>query len=214
MADHYETLGVPTDATSDAIRAAYLRLAKAHHPDRRHHDDPARRAEADSIMRSANEAWAVLRNPERRRAYDDLRRRAAAPGAGDAPAAPRVSSGGGPPAAYGIAVDRRHHPVLAFGPVVLLVAVLVGLLVWSAVETADDAGGPSGPSTTATPFPVGSCLLVAALQTGPAPVPVACGTQGAARVQSTVDTPRPCPPDTLGVPVPGQRTTLCVRSAP
>jgi hypothetical protein len=115
--------------------------------------------------------------------------------------------------ADGVVVARAHHPILAFGPVVVIIVVLVGLLVWSAVETADDATGPSAASTTAPRFEVGTCLLVAALDTGPAPVPVDCGTRNAARVQSSVDTPRPCPPDTLGVPVPGGRTTLCVRSA-
>jgi DnaJ-class molecular chaperone len=33
LRDPYETLGVPRDAPQDAIRAAYLKLAKQHHPD-------------------------------------------------------------------------------------------------------------------------------------------------------------------------------------
>jgi hypothetical protein len=210
VADHYETLGVASEATPDAIRAAYVRIAKAHHPDRRHHQDPARRAEADAVMKSANEAWAVLRNPDRRREYDLSRRRR---DTGDAAAVARPAAAPPERRPEGFAVARSHHPLLAFGPLVVILAVLVGLLVWSAVETADDATGPSGSPTTVLRFEVGSCLLVAALETGPAPVPVECGTRNAARVHSTVATPRPCPPDTLGVPVPGERTTLCVRSA-
>jgi hypothetical protein len=208
VADHYETLGVARDATSDEIRAAYVRLAKVHHPDRRHHEDPGRRSEADAVMKAANQAWAVLRSPERRRAYDEVLRPA---GTGAASAAPsRPGAAAREPA--GLVVARPTHPFLAFGPVVVVLVVLVALLIWSAVETAGDADGPSGPDTTAVRFEVGSCLLVAALPTGPAPVPVDCGTRNAARVQSVVDTPRPCPPDTLGVPVPGERTSLCVRS--
>jgi len=61
---------VPPTATLSEIRAAYVALARAHHPDRL-----AGRAEvvqADSAARMArvNAAWTVLSDPTRRAAYD------------------------------------------------------------------------------------------------------------------------------------------------
>jgi curved DNA-binding protein CbpA len=58
---HYQLLGVAPTATMAEIRAAYLRLARRHHPD----------AGGDSArMRDLNEAWSVLGDARRRRAYD------------------------------------------------------------------------------------------------------------------------------------------------
>jgi hypothetical protein len=59
---HYDVLGVSATASAADIRHAYLDLARRHHPDREG-GDPDR-------MRLANEAWAVLGDPARRRAYD------------------------------------------------------------------------------------------------------------------------------------------------
>jgi hypothetical protein len=58
---HYEALGVPVSATADEIRRAYLRQARLHHPDV---------GGGDRAMQALNEAWAVLRDPTRRHAYD------------------------------------------------------------------------------------------------------------------------------------------------
>lgn len=71
---HYEVLGVAVDADTDEIRQAYLRLARAHHPDRGSGD-------AGNRMRDLNAAWAVLGDPARRAAYD-LDRGASPTGAG------------------------------------------------------------------------------------------------------------------------------------
>src|SRR3546814_6482568 len=59
---HYEVLGVGRGATTAELRAAYVELARIHHPDRAG-GDAAR-------MRAVNAAWATLRNPARRAAYD------------------------------------------------------------------------------------------------------------------------------------------------
>lgn len=73
MADsYYDRLGVTPDATDDEIRRAWLRLARIHHPDAQ--PDPASRERAEGTMRSINEAWSVLGDPDRRRRYDDRRR--------------------------------------------------------------------------------------------------------------------------------------------
>ncbi len=67
--DYYAILGVAPDASSRQIKAAYRRLAFAHHPDRNR--DTPRSSEA---MKRINEAYAVLSSPTKRREYDELRR--------------------------------------------------------------------------------------------------------------------------------------------
>lgn len=67
--DHYGTLGVTPDASTAEIRAAYLRLMRAHHPDRRPHDNTS-----GALARDANASWRVLRDARSRSAYDRARR--------------------------------------------------------------------------------------------------------------------------------------------
>lgn len=66
--DHYRRLGVPLDATYDAIHEAYRGRARALHPDA---NGTGAEAHAEDEMAAVNEAWYVLRDPERRRAYDN-----------------------------------------------------------------------------------------------------------------------------------------------
>lgn len=67
--DYYRTLGVLDDAEDIVIKAAYRALAQRYHPDRWAGDA----AEATRRMGSLNEAYAVLSDPEKRRAYDAQR---------------------------------------------------------------------------------------------------------------------------------------------
>lgn len=69
-ADHYRMLGVSVDATSSDLRAAYLKLARANHPDT---FEGADRQAAQAKMQSINEAWNVLGTPHRRAEYDRTR---------------------------------------------------------------------------------------------------------------------------------------------
>ena len=66
---HYEVLGVAPSAPTSEVRRAYVSLARRHHPDRAGGD-------ADS-MRAINDAWATLRDPDRRATYDRTIERAA-----------------------------------------------------------------------------------------------------------------------------------------
>jgi len=68
--DPYEVLGVPQAASDEDVRRAYLRLARAHHPDYFVDAPAGDRAAAEQRMRAINEAWAILRDPSRRRAFD------------------------------------------------------------------------------------------------------------------------------------------------
>jgi DnaJ-class molecular chaperone len=63
--DPYTTLGVPRDATQDAIRRAYRKLAKQHHPDL--NPGNAQAEERFKDIASANE---LLSDPEKRARFD------------------------------------------------------------------------------------------------------------------------------------------------
>jgi curved DNA-binding protein CbpA/CheY-like chemotaxis protein len=71
--NHYEVLEVPVDAPTDAIRNAFMRLARLVHPDQlgTAADDELRRRAAE-IQRRVALAWENLSDPRRRQEYDQL----------------------------------------------------------------------------------------------------------------------------------------------
>jgi DnaJ-class molecular chaperone len=66
--DYYQILGVDQKASAKQIKDAYRKLAFQYHPDR-NDKNPA----AAEKMKSVNEAYAVLSDPDKRREYDTLR---------------------------------------------------------------------------------------------------------------------------------------------
>jgi curved DNA-binding protein len=64
--DYYAILGVPKSATQAEIKKAYRKLARELHPDT--NTDPG----AEKRFKDANEAHAVLADPEKRKQYDEL----------------------------------------------------------------------------------------------------------------------------------------------
>jgi curved DNA-binding protein len=62
--DYYKVLGVERTASDDEIKKAFRRLARKHHP------DISKAADAQARMQELNEAHEVLRDREKRAAYD------------------------------------------------------------------------------------------------------------------------------------------------
>jgi len=69
MRDLYAILGLREDASEDAVKAVYRQLARTFHP------DVNSSADAVEHFREITEAFVVLSDPEKRKAYDRQRRR-------------------------------------------------------------------------------------------------------------------------------------------
>jgi molecular chaperone DnaJ len=85
--DYYEILGLGRDATDDQIKRAFRGLARQNHPDA-NQGDPV----AEERFKEINEAYEVLRDPEKRSAYDRF---------GHAAVNGRGGGAGGPEAPFG-----------------------------------------------------------------------------------------------------------------
>ena len=64
--DYYDILGLKKEATQDEVKRAYRSLARKYHP------DVSKEDEAETKFKEVAEAYEVLKDPEKREAYDQL----------------------------------------------------------------------------------------------------------------------------------------------
>jgi curved DNA-binding protein len=64
--DYYEILGIQRSVAQDEIQRAYRKLARKYHP------DVSKAANAEDKFKEINEAYEVLKDPEKRKMYDQL----------------------------------------------------------------------------------------------------------------------------------------------
>jgi curved DNA-binding protein CbpA len=69
MTTHYQTLGIPKEASAERVKRSYRSLVKTCHPDQFPSGSQAQAA-AEERIREINAAYAVLSKPRKRASYD------------------------------------------------------------------------------------------------------------------------------------------------
>jgi curved DNA-binding protein CbpA len=191
---HYDVLGVDPTTSPEDLRRAYVRRARALHPDRQVGADPERAARAARAMQDVNEAWRVLRDPGTRAAYDRGLR-----GAPVGPSPLRTASAAGTSPVRTAPPDPAARVVRGL-PWVAFALVLGVIFVFTAFAGGTSDSGPS-PSDW-----VGKC---ATGSTAGQLREVPCDTAGASRVDLVAMRASACPSGSSATPYEG--SWLCLR---
>ena len=64
--DYYKIMGLARNATQDEVKRAYRKLARKYHP------DVSKEPDAESKFKELGESYEVLKDPQKRAAYDKL----------------------------------------------------------------------------------------------------------------------------------------------
>lgn len=162
MSDFYELLGVSPTAENIVIQAAYKAMMRQYHPDRN------AQPEAEARAKAINEAYDVLRDPERRSRYDAQRKghktsaplrpaQQPQPKAQPNPQASKAKQAPTPKAARSV-IPKRTRPILktvvACG-VILFAAAVSGLLnpsKYANLKPQPLIGGIATPQVSRTPL--------------------------------------------------------------
>ena len=194
----YNVLGISPLATDAEVRAAYLAKAKQLHPDR------AQSTEAADAMAELNEAWRQIRE-QRAKPNSSANRLRAEPRRPE----PVMEESG-------FYVSERMAPLWKWGPIVVLAAIGIGILVFSAyaTSTTDEPSGTNfvGPAKAVT-YKVGECVVVSPSAAGPLATSVLCSPQTSGKIAAITATPRPCPAETTEIQLADRKTTLCLTSS-
>lgn len=193
---HYERLGAARDATPEQLRDAYRRAARAAHPDRN-----GDRSAAD--MAEVNEAWRILGDPARRRAYDHELDAVADVTASRSSAAGRSTA----PRAAATAPVAAAYPPARFPWRFMLGMAAVGIVFVVVGHQFTDPGEPTRPDGL---LQAGSCVAL-----GVDAYEVVCDGRQDAVVQVLVPSDQTCPTGTESFrDRQGMGTACVVRLAP
>jgi len=170
MATHYDTLGIAPTSTTQEVRKAYLRRARALHPDRQLDRPPAEARMAEQAMQQVNVAWNVLSDPAKKAEYDSVLRPEAAPTVQRSSARqtpPKTTSGrrSGHSAVGGRRIDDEPGDgsvsVWASIPVLLVLGLVLGILIVTAFANNEPAE-QRPVIETSTNLDVGDCFTLVA----------------------------------------------------
>ena len=100
--DYYQILGVNESASADDIKKSYRKLARKYHP------DVSKEADAEARFKEVGEAYEVLKDPEKRAEYDQLRKLGARGGDGNFRPPPGWESAAGFGGGGYTEADARH----------------------------------------------------------------------------------------------------------
>lgn len=230
MGSHYETLGVSSTASTAEIRKAYLRRARALHPDRNQGKGESETQRAELAMQQVNIAWSVLSDPVKKSEYDgrfSAQATASGPVARQSSAAAHRSATSRPPsstsqgratpppsdtrassASTRTASEKQGSAGLwASIPVLVIVGLAVGIFIVTAF--AGDSGSSPRPlvPTRIAPLAVDDCFFFATVDI---PAITSCEL-GRAEGQVVQAVPRPdnCPAGSLSMNDPSSDLFLC-----